>query len=87
MLTHTDDASKNNTYYLTQTLGEEMPIETAFLLIDILLSLKTITKAETEGVIEEVISATGLHAGVELKEYILNKLLLFLHQTYIDLKF
>jgi predicted DNA-binding transcriptional regulator YafY len=64
---------KNNTYYLTQTLGEEMPIETAFLLIDILLSLKTITKAETEGVIEEVISATGLHAGVELKEYIINK--------------
>lgn len=50
-----------------------MPIETAFLLIDILLSLKTITKAETEGVIEEVISATGLHAGVELKEYIINK--------------
>lgn len=61
-----------NSYYLTQAFGTEMPFEIAFLLIDMVLSLKTISKDEVEGVVEAIIDSTGLQANKELKEFILN---------------
>lgn len=61
-------------YYLTNIVGKNIPSEVSFLLVDILFSVKIISKAEMEGILVSLLDATEVYRNKELYDYIVRKL-------------
>lgn len=65
---------QENMYYLSNIFGKPISGEVSFLLVDILFSMKILSKNEMEGILRELLEATEMHKNNELYNYILQKI-------------
>lgn len=64
---------RDNVYYLSNVLKKYVSSEISFFLVDILFSMKILSKDEMEGILAVLLEITEVHKSNELYEYILKK--------------
>lgn len=64
---------QNNIYHLSNALGKSFPGEISLFIVDLLFSVKILSKDEMEGLLAELLGVTEMHKNNELYEYVMQK--------------